>query len=62
MKNENTYSQMWDMDNLFVVGGSSFPHTSAYNSTGTIGAFASRATEGVEKHLKDGRLVEEPKR
>lgn len=57
----NTYSQMWDMDNLFVVGGSSFPHTSAYNPTGTIGAFAFRAAEGIEKHLKDGGLVEKPK-
>ena len=58
----NTYSQMWDMDNLFVVGGSSFPHTSAYNPTGTIGAFAFRAAEGVEKYLKDGGRVEEPKK
>lgn len=57
----NTYSQMWDMDNLFVVGGSSLPHTSAYNPTGTIGAFAYRAAEGIEKHLKDGGLVEKPK-
>lgn len=57
----NTYSQMWDMDNLFVVGGSSFPHTSAYNPTGTIGAFAFRAAEGIEKYLTDGGLVEKPK-
>ncbi|MDY0407099.1 GMC oxidoreductase [Virgibacillus sp. 179-BFC.A HS] len=44
----NTYSHMWDMENLFVVGGSSFPHNSNYNSTVTIGAFAYRASEGME--------------
>lgn len=57
----NTYSQMWDMENLFVVCGSSFPHTSAYNPTGTIGAFAYRAAEGMIEYLEgDGGLVEEP--
>lgn len=57
----NTYSQMWDMENLFVVGGSSFPHNSNYNPTETIGAFAYRATEGMDKHLKEGGLVENGK-
>ena len=53
---------MWDMENLFVVGGSSFPHTSAYNPTGTIGAFAYRAAEGMIEYLKDkDGLLEEPK-
>lgn len=58
----NTYSQMWDMENLFVVGGSSFPHTSAYNPNGTIGAFAYRAAEGMIEYLKtqDG-MLETPK-
>ncbi|WP_439649466.1 GMC oxidoreductase [Lentibacillus daqui] len=50
----NTYSQMWDMENLFVVGGSSFPHNSNYNPTVTIGAFAYRATEGMIQYLKNG--------
>lgn len=50
----NTYSQMWEMENLFVVGGSSFPHNSNYNPTVTIGAFAYRAAEGMEKYLKNG--------
>lgn len=50
----NTYSQMWDMENLFVVGGSSFPHNSNYNPTLTIGAFAYRAAEGMIKYLKEG--------
>ncbi|WP_391204526.1 GMC family oxidoreductase [Psychrobacillus sp. L4] len=53
----NTYSQMWDMENLFVVGGSSFPHNSNYNPTGTIGAFAYRAAEGINKYFKSGGLV-----
>ncbi|PIC78113.1 GMC family oxidoreductase [Sporosarcina sp. P19] len=53
----NTYSQMWDMENLFVVGGSSFPHTGNYNPTVTIGAFAYRAAEGMIKFLKEGGNV-----
>jgi len=53
----NTYSQMWDMENLFVVGGSSFPHTGNYNPTGTIGAFAYRAAEGMNKYLSEGGLL-----
>ncbi|GAB4073790.1 GMC family oxidoreductase [Barrientosiimonas marina] len=53
----NTYSQMWDMENLFVIGGSSFPHNSNYNPTETIGAFAYRAAEGMDKYLQDGGLV-----
>lgn len=53
----NTYSQMWDMENLFVVGGSSFPHNSNYNPTVTIGAFAYRAAEGMLKYLKEGGNV-----
>lgn len=58
----NTYSQMWDMDNLFVLGGSSFPHNSNHDPTETIGAFAYRASEGMIEYLEgDGGLVEEPK-
>lgn len=58
----NTYSQMWNMDNLFVVGGSSFPHFSSHHPTPTIAAFAYRAAEGVDKFLKDGGMLEEAKR
>lgn len=58
----NNYSQMWDMENLFVVGGSSFPHFGNYNPTQTIGALAYRAAEGMDEYLKnDGGLVLEPK-
>lgn len=59
----NNYSQMWDMENLFVVGASSFPHFSSSNPTGTLGALAYRATEGMIKYLvNDGGLLVEPKK
>lgn len=50
----NNYLQMWDMDNLFVVGASAFPHFSNHHPTLTIGALAYRAAEGIEKYLKNG--------
>lgn len=50
----NNYLQMWDVDNLFVVGGSAFPHFPGHHPTPTIGALAYRASEGIEKYLKDG--------
>lgn len=57
----NTYSQMWDMENLFVIGSSVFPNFGNYNPTGTVGALAYRATEGMIEYLNgDGGLVEEP--
>src|SRR5699024_4340255 len=57
----NNYSQMWNMENLFVVGGSSFPHFSCYNPTETIGALAYRAAEGMIEYLEnDGGLLVEP--
>jgi len=50
----NSYLQMWDADNVFVIGASAFPHNSCFNPTGTIGALSYRASEGIEKYLKDG--------
>ncbi|GIN57370.1 GMC family oxidoreductase [Lederbergia ruris] len=50
----NNYSQMWDADNVFVVGASSFPHNSGYNPTGTLGALAYRASEGIIQYSKKG--------
>ncbi|GAB2697759.1 GMC family oxidoreductase [Paenibacillus thermoaerophilus] len=50
----NSYLQMWDMENLFVVGASAFPHNSGYNPTCTVGALAYRAAEGIAKYLKQG--------
>jgi len=55
----NSYLQMWDVENLFVVGASAFPHFGNYNPTGTVGALAYRAADGIEKYLSNsgGLLV-----
>ena len=50
----NNYLQMWDVENLFVVGASAFPHNSGYNPTGTLGGLAYRAAEGILKYSKGG--------
>lgn len=50
----NNYLQMWDMDNLFVVGASAFPQFAGHHPTATVGAVAYRAAEGIEKYLKNG--------
>ena len=59
----NNYLQMWDVDNLFVVGGSAFPQFGGHHPTPTIGALAYRASEGILKYLDDGggQLVKEKK-
>jgi gluconate 2-dehydrogenase alpha chain len=36
----NKYGQVWKVDNLFIMGASLFPHNSAYNPTGPVGAIA----------------------
>src|SRR5699024_9198166 len=53
----NSYQQFWDMENLFVTGASSFAHNSGYNPTGTVGALAYRAAEGIIKYSKDGGML-----
>lgn len=50
----NSYLQMWDAENLFVVGACNFPQNAGYNPTGTVGALAYRAAEGIDKYLKNG--------
>lgn len=56
----NSYLQMWDAENLFVVGASAFPHFGNYNPTGTVGALAYRAAEGAIQYLEgDGGLLVE---
>ena len=50
----NSYQQMWDAENVFVVGASAFPHNSCFNPTGTLGALSYRAAEGIETYLKQG--------
>ncbi|AMA74430.1 GMC family oxidoreductase [Aneurinibacillus sp. XH2] len=53
----NSYLQMWDAENVFVVGASAFPHNSGYNPTGTVGALSYRAAEGILKYSKKGGPV-----
>jgi gluconate 2-dehydrogenase alpha chain len=53
----NSYLQMWDAENVFVLGASAFPHNGGYNPTGTIGALAYRAVEGISKYLKQGGML-----
>ncbi len=50
----NNYLQMWDSESLFVVGASAFAHNGGYNPTGTVGALAYRAADGIQKYLKQG--------
>lgn len=58
----NNYSQMWDVDNLFVVGASAFAHNGGYNPTGTVGALAYRATEGILKFMDDDKQLVKAKK
>lgn len=50
----NSYLQMWDVDNLFVVGGSAFPQHGGHHPTPTIGALAYRAAEGIQMYMDEG--------
>src|SRR5262249_34616714 len=54
----NNYLQMWTANNVFVVGACNFPQNAGFNPTGTVGALAYRAAEGILKfHRKGGSLV-----
>jgi gluconate 2-dehydrogenase alpha chain len=55
----NKYLQTWDCHNLFIMGASVFPHNSAYNPTGPVGALAYRAADTLKNvYLKNpGPLV-----
>lgn len=50
----NNYLQMWDMENVFVIGATAFPQFGSHHPTPTVGALSYRASEGIEKYLKDG--------
>jgi gluconate 2-dehydrogenase alpha chain len=43
----NSHMQMWDYENVWVVGGSAFPQNGTPGPTGTIGALAYRAAEAI---------------
>ena len=54
----NSYLQMWETPNVFVVGACNFPQNAGFNPTGTVGALAYRAAEGILKfHKTGGSLV-----
>jgi gluconate 2-dehydrogenase alpha chain len=54
----NSYLQMWDAPNVFVVGACNFPQNAGFNPTGTVGALSYRAAEGILKfHKTGGSLV-----
>jgi gluconate 2-dehydrogenase alpha chain len=53
----NNYLQMWEAENVFVVGGSAYAHQSGYNATQTLGALAYRAAEGIVKYNKTGGML-----
>lgn len=53
----NTYSQMWDAENVFVIGASAFPQNAGYNPTNTVGALAYRAAEGIMKYREKGGML-----
>jgi gluconate 2-dehydrogenase alpha chain len=49
----NNWLQMWDFENVFVVGASAFPQNACFNPTGTVGALAYRAADGlVNRYFK----------
>jgi len=56
----NNYLQAWEAENLFVPGASAFAHNSGYNPTGTVGALAFRAAEGIQEYLDDPALLASP--
>lgn len=53
----NNYLQMWDAENIFVIGASAFPQFAGHHPTETVGALAYRASEGIEKYLKEGGML-----
>lgn len=56
----NKYGQVWDVDNLFITGASLFPHNSAYNPTGPVGALAYFAADAIKNQYvkRPGRLID----
>jgi gluconate 2-dehydrogenase alpha chain len=48
----NKYMQSWDVNNLFVVGGSAFPQNSSNNPTCTIGALACFAADAIKEDYR----------
>jgi gluconate 2-dehydrogenase alpha chain len=55
----NSWLQMWDFPNTFVVGASTFPQNGGKNPTGTVGALAYRLADGLINHYRKspGHLI-----
>jgi len=53
----NSWLQHWDAENLFVVGAGNFPHNGGCNPTGTVGALAFRAAEGILHYTRKGGIL-----
>jgi gluconate 2-dehydrogenase alpha chain len=55
----NKFGQSWQVPNLFIAGGSIFPHNSAYNPTSTIGALSFFAADAItQRYVKrPGQLL-----
>ena len=55
----NKYLQSWDCHNLFVVGANVYPHNSAYNPTGPLGALSYWTVDAIKNRYLDdpGPLV-----
>jgi gluconate 2-dehydrogenase alpha chain len=56
----NKFGQVWDVDNLFITGASLFPHNSAYNTPGPVGALAYFAADAIKNtYIKHpGKLID----
>ena len=55
----NKYQQSWDCHNLFILGANVFPHNSAYQPTGLVGALAYWTADAIKNQYikKPGLLV-----
>jgi gluconate 2-dehydrogenase alpha chain len=55
----NKYLQNWDYHNLFVVGANVYPHNSAYNPTGPLGALTYWTADAIKNRYinNPGSLV-----
>ncbi|MGH2617282.1 MAG: GMC family oxidoreductase [Thermomicrobiales bacterium] len=49
----NKYGQVWDTPNVFVIGASQFPQNAGMNPTGTVGALAYLASDGLVNEYLD---------
>jgi choline dehydrogenase-like flavoprotein len=52
----NSYNQLWDVKNLFVTDGSSFPSSGTVGPALTIMALTARACDYIAREYRDNRL------